>query len=378
MAPPKPLVAFVILLISGSSYYAYQEWHQPLASGILVAGTLEATEIPLASPLGGRLETVMIKEGQTVKKDQPLMRFDVAELEQQAQQAHAMIRAAQARIRLLQAGSRSEDIQGADVTVKMAQTRLKQLLNGSRPAEIERMKAEVTAQQSKVTLATKEVKRLTQLQAQSAAPEQVLDQAKQSLQLAQAGLQIATQNLRLIQEGPRPEEIQLARQQLQQAQMQWRKLRNGPRSQEIEEAMALLDQHQASHRMLQIRLREKILKAACHCTVSIVDGEVGELISRGTPVVTLIDTQNLWVKVYISPLELTRIRLNQQVQLYLDAAPQKKFSGKVIYRSPKAEFTPRNVQTHEERMNQVFAVKIAVANPSGTLYAGMPVMVEFP
>lgn len=376
MAPPKPLIAFVILLVSGSSYYAYREWGKPVISGILVAGTLEATEIPLASALGGRLEAVMIKEGQTVKKDQPLMRFDVAELEQQVQQTDAMIRAAQARIRLLQAGSRIEDIQGADVAVKMAQTRLKQLLNGSRPAEIERMKAEVAAQQSKVTLATKEVKRLTQLHAQAAATEQIMDQAQQSLQLAQAGLQVATQNLRLIKEGPRPEEIQLARQQLLQSQMQWRKLRNGPRSQEIAEAMALLEQQQASHRMLQIRLREKILKAACHCTVSIVDGEVGELISRGTPVVTLIDTQNLWVKVYISPLELAHIRLNQRVQLYLDADSQKKFTGKVTYVSPKAEFTPRNVQTHEERMNQVFAVKIAVPNLSGTLYAGMPVMVE--
>lgn len=104
--------------------------------------------------------------------------------------------------------------------------------------------------------------------------------------------------------------------------------------------------------------------------------EPGEVVTPGTPVVVIGDPTDIYMRIYVSEKEVGRLRLGQEALLRIDAFPDRAFKGKVTFISPKAEFTPKNVQTKEERVTQMFAVKIAVSEPDGHLKAGMPADVE--
>jgi multidrug resistance efflux pump len=105
--------------------------------------------------------------------------------------------------------------------------------------------------------------------------------------------------------------------------------------------------------------------------------EPGEVVSPGVPVVVLGNPQDLWMKVFIPESEIGRLRLGQAATIRIDAFPQRAFEGRVTYISPKAEFTPKNIQTKEERVTQMFAVKISMARPDGSLKPGLPADAEF-
>ncbi len=100
--------------------------------------------------------------------------------------------------------------------------------------------------------------------------------------------------------------------------------------------------------------------------------EIGEIAFPGTPVLTVADIKDTWIKIYINEKQLKRVKLGQKAEISIDAAPGKKYMGKVVSISNKAEFTPKTIQTKDERVKLMFAVKIAVPNPNQDLKPGMP------
>lgn len=365
-----------VLLLAGAAYGIYR-WRQAAPQDLTASGTLEASEIQLASRLAGRVLSIPVKEGQNVRPGQVLLSLDTAELQAQLRQTRAQQRAAQAQLELVRAGARREDLMAAEAAVTAAELRTRELLNGSLPAERERAAAEVASRNSALELARTELQRLEKLSADGAATPQMLDQARATVTQARSAWEAARQSQRLIDAGPRSEDIGIARQQARQQQAQLERLRHGPRSQEIAAAAAQRDQVAALADQLTIRLADGRLQAPCACRISLIGTEAGELASAGAPLITLLDPEDLWVKVYLSPLELSRVKLNQPVSLHADAWPERSFPGRVVYVSPTAEFTPRNIQTREERNHQVFAVKVALVHPDGKLFAGMPVDVSW-
>lgn len=370
----KQLMPVVLLLLAGGGWFSWQHFQPKAPAATLSAsGTLESTPIELASRLGGRVTSLFVQEGQNVKPNQVLMRLEAHELEAQYRQVQAQAAAAAAQLSLLKAGSRTEDLQSAQAAWQAAELRAQQLTNGSRLAEKERAAAEVEVRQSQLNLAEKEYQRLAQLVAAEAAPQQKLDQAQQVLESARSGLSLAQKSQELVLEGVRSEEIAIAQAQARQQKALLNKVKRGVRPQEIQVAEAQLKQVQAQAEQLRTRLQEASILAPCHCLLSVVGAEKGELVSAGTPVLTLLDPQDLWVKVYLSPLELKAIRLNQKVAIQVDAWPEQLFKGKIVFISTRAEFTPRNIQTRAERIHQVFAVKVKIDNAQQKLFAGMPV-----
>ncbi|MGE3726895.1 MAG: HlyD family secretion protein [Candidatus Sericytochromatia bacterium] len=370
----KQLIPVVLVLLSGGGWLGWQ-YLQPKATppSLIASGTLESTPIELASRVGGRVTSLLVQEGQNVKPNQVLMRLEAHELEAQYRQVQAQAAAAAAQLSLLKAGSRTEDLQSAQAAWQAAELRAQQLANGSRLAEKERAAAEVEVRQSQLNLAEKEYNRLAKLVAAETAPQQKLDQAQQVLESARGGLHLAQKSQELVLEGVRSEEIAIAQAQARQQKALLSKVQRGVRPQEIQVAQAQLKQIQAQADQLRVRLQEASILSPCHCRLSIVGVEKGELVSAGAPVLTLLDPQDLWVKVYLSPLELKAIQLNQQVELQVDAWPDQRFQGQVVYISSQAEFTPRNIQTRAERIHQVFAIKIRIQTGKDKLFAGMPV-----
>ena len=377
MNPRLRLIPVALLLAGGS--YGLWRWLQPQKPHPLTAsGTLEATEINLASRLAGRILEIPVQEGQQVKKGQSLLRLDTAELQAQLRQALAQQRAAQAQFNLVRAGALREDIDAAGAALRAAELRVSELSSGSRPAERQRAEAEVEARVSQLGFANHELARLQALAAEQAVTPQAVDQARNAVDQARSALKASEQSRQLVLEGSRSEEIGIARQQARQQQAQLSKLRHGARAEEIQVALAQRDQVAAQAEQLAIRLADGELYAPCACRISVIGAEPGELAAAGSPLITLLDPGDLWVRVYLSPLELSRVRMNQEVGIRADAWPDQTFAGRVVYISPVAEFTPRNVQTREERIHQVYAVKVALSEPEPRLFAGTPVDVIWP
>lgn len=126
----------------------------------------------------------------------------------------------------------------------------------------------------------------------------------------------------------------------------------------------------------ELALRDQQLVSPIQGIVLNRVSEPGEVVSPTTPVVVIGNPDDVYVKVYIPEKEIGRVKLNQKAQLEVDSFPDRKFEGRVTFISPKAEFTPKNVQTKEERVTQMFAVKVSVTRPEGLLKAGMPADVE--
>lgn len=115
-----------------------------------------------------------------------------------------------------------------------------------------------------------------------------------------------------------------------------------------------------------------LIVAPINGTVILQELFQGEVVTPGTPIVTLADTNDIWVKIYIPELDIGRVKNGDGADVEVDSFPQEIFNGQVIYVSDHAEFIPKNIQTKEERINQVFAVKIKVTNKEQKLKIGMP------
>jgi HlyD family secretion protein len=156
------------------------------------------------------------------------------------------------------------------------------------------------------------------------------------------------------------------------ARQTWEKTKRGSRPEEIEFARGRLDQAKAQMASLRKRLEDCIVRAPINGIVTKRFVEAGELVGSGTSLVRLDDLSSLDITIYISEVDLPKIALGQSASVRIGAFQNRTFEGHVIFISPIAEFTPKNIQTNDERTKLVFAVKIKVPNADGTLKAGIP------
>ena len=233
----------------------------------------------------------------------------------------------------------------------------------------------------------------------------VIDSTEWSYQWrqAEANLRAAQSLLRLAIEGPRREDLRQAEATFENAQNDLRrmedlfdshtvtqkqledartrftvaeqtleKLNMGSRPEEIELVRARRDQAAAQVASMRRKLTECVLLAPAGGTVLNRLVEPGEFVGPGSAVAVLADLETLEVKVYVPESTVPRIRLEMKAEITIDAFDDRTFEGRVVYISPRAEFTPKNIQTKEERTKLVFAVKILVENPDGALKSGLP------
>ncbi len=163
-----------------------------------------------------------------------------------------------------------------------------------------------------------------------------------------------------------------ARTRFTMAEQTWAKLQRGSRPEERDLAKARRDQARAQMAQLQKKLNDCTILAPIEGTVVNTFVEPGELVIPGAAVARIADLSEMEINIYVAETLLPRIQLNQQATVEVDAFPGKQFSARVVYLSPTAEFTPKNIQTKDERIKLVFAVKLKIQNPDGSLKAGVP------
>ncbi len=353
---------------------------------LIMSGNIEVTDAQLSFRIPGRLTERLVDEGERVEAGQTIAKLDSTDQELLVAQAEASVALAQAVLDELLAGSRPEDISRVGATVAQARARLDELESGSRDqeiavaeAELERATAGEDAARSQLELATADLDRYTTLYDEGVASLRELEAMQTQYDLAlsshqESGARVAAarEGLSLRQEGARPEQIAQARAVLQQAQAAYSLVAAGPRAETIEQAEAQLEIANEALRMAVQQLDYTVLAAPFDGVVLSKSVEPGEWLNPGSAVVTVGDLDTVYLRAYINETDLGRLVLGQTVEVTTDTYPDKVYGGTVIFISSESEFTPKVVQTFEERVKLMYLVKIELENPNQELKPGMP------
>lgn len=310
---------------------------EPPSNTLRVSGHVEATEVQVAAEVGGRIVELLVAEGDRVKRGDLIARLDTRDIELQLERARADRLLADAQLRLLQAGSRPEDIRQADAQLDAADT-------------------DVAAAQAELKAADMDLERFEALLRANAGSQKQRDDARARADVARERVRGASERVRAAREV-------LAR------------LRAGARPQEIDAARARVAAADAQIASLDENLKDASIVAPVDGFVTLTLADRGELVAPRTPVVVVTDLDHAWANLFVPEPMVPRVKLGQSASVTTDAGGDA-IPGKVTFISPKAEFTPRNVQTADERSKLVYRIKVAVDNSKGILKQGMPVDAE--
>ncbi|HUL34486.1 MAG TPA: efflux RND transporter periplasmic adaptor subunit [Candidatus Eisenbacteria bacterium] len=321
------------------------------------SGTVEARDIRVGSITGGRIEKVLVREGDSTQAGQVLVTFDDRELS--ASLAEARAGAEKAR-----RGYRPEEIAEARASAEAAQAEYEQRLNGYRKEDIAAAQAELDRAKADEVRAQLDFQRYDALAKKDLVSKQQRDTAEANWKMAVAQQSNLQHKLDELNRGYRPEEIAAAKARYLQTKATLQKYERGYRVEDIANADATLAYQEA-------RFRERRVLAPVDASVEVLDVRPGDLIAPNTPIATLLERDQIYVRIYIPETEIGRVHLGQKAQIRVDSFPSQVFDGTVEQINQQAEFLPRNVQTIEERVHQVFGVKVRIDDSTHRIRAGM-------
>ena len=363
------LVVLTTALVIGAGY---SYWRVNDRDGVIViSGVIEADDIHVGSKLGGRVLKVVAKRGQTVKAGETLVLLEPKEIDASYAEAQAGLRQAEAKYALLTAGFRKEEIEQAEAAAKQAQAELDQLISGPRQQEIDQAAAEWKATKAQAENAQIFLQRMEGLSKRELIAKQEYDDAVAKADEAEQKMAAARERYNLLLAGTRTEEVERGRQRLAEADAKRRQLKSGFRREEIAQAKSEMEAARARVQRMQTQLEETVIKAPVDALIDTLDLEPGDLVGAGKPVATLLRTGSLWVRAYLPEARLGFVQPGLPVKVRVDSFPGKDFRGTVRRIQRQGEFTPRNVQTYEERALQVFQTEVAIDDPDNVLRPGM-------
>ncbi|MEW6487052.1 MAG: efflux RND transporter periplasmic adaptor subunit [Thermodesulfobacteriota bacterium] len=369
----RALVAVLILAVLLAGVAVYLLFRPSSSPGtLLVSGNIEVTGAEVSFEIPGRVAERRVSEGQVVTAGQVVAVLDAEELEREAALRRAEVRAAEAALAELEAGSRPEEIERERAAVRRAQAWLDELLAGSRPQEIAAAEAAVEQARAEAERWSAEYDRQKRLFEREVISAKELEGAEAAYKTTSAVLRSAEERHLLVREGPRGEQIAQARAGLDQARQALALVWAGPRPEVIEQARARRDQAREALALAETRLGYTVLAAPLSGVVLSEHVEAGEYVSPGTPVVTVGDLGQVWLRAYVGQTDLGRVHLGQRVRVTTDTYPGRTYEGEVTFLASEAEFTPKSVQTREERVKLVYRIKVQIPNPHGELKPGMP------
>ena len=307
---------------------------EPPANEVRATGHVEATEVRLAPKVGGRLVELSAKEGERIAAGAVVARIDPRDMELAVERAKAEHQQAQAQLRLVQSGARREEIAQAAAQGQVARD-------------------EAAAARVELAAAETDLERFESLLKANAGSQKQRDDASARARVAR-------------------ERVQASDNRVQAADQATARLRAGARPAEIDAARARVASAAAQVATAEEAVRNTTVLSPLDGIVTDRLAEVGEMVATGMPVAVVTDLANAWADVFVPEPVIPRLRLNQSAMVFTDAGGAG-IPGTVSYISSKAEFTPRNVQTAEERSKLVYRVRVSVANHDGVLKQGMPV-----
>jgi multidrug resistance efflux pump len=377
----KNVIVGVLLVLTVGCAAATSWYYWPWRGDkdvLRLPGVVEIQEVRLGSKVGGRVAEVHVQEGQIVEADTPLVDFEAPELRAQVRQQEARVAQAQADADKAHNGSRQQEIYASWEAAQSAYEAWQKAENGFRPEEIRQAKDDLAADEADLRLAQEEFARQEQLAKTNSGKKADYDVARANLNRARARRQAAQAKLDLYLAGARDEEKRQAAAEFARAWANFELLASGNRYEDIRAADARAAEAKGKLEELQANLAETTVKAPGKVLVEVLAVRKGDIAAPNQPIVRVLSAADMWVKIYVPETQLGKVRLGQKVEVTVDASPDKRFRGKVNHIVPVSEFTPRNVQSADERKHQVFGVKVLIENPQGVFKSGMAAEVLLP
>ena len=321
---------FVVPLLAASAACA------PAAdpNTLRVSGHVEATEVRLAPEMGGRVLSLNVKEGDRIQAGAVVLTLDATDLQLAIARAKTEQASAEAQLRLVRASARSEDVKQAE-------------------AQVEAAKADIPAAKAELDAAAADLQRFDLLLSRKSGSQKQRDDAATRRDVAQA-------------------RVEAAQKRVEAAEATLARVKAGARREEVAVAESRIATAQAAIASLEDQLKDATLVSPVAGIVTEKLTEMGEVVAPRAPVVVITDLDHARADVYVPEPAVPRITLGQPATLFTDAGGAG-LTGTVTFISPKAEFTPRNVQTADERAKLVYRIRVTVDNSGGVLKQGMPV-----
>jgi HlyD family secretion protein len=362
-------------------------FHSGNGHSIRLSGNIELTQVDISFKVAGRLIERAVDEGDPVKKGMVVARLDKDQLLAQRDRAKAALDSSesllvQQRTSIdLQDETLEAQIQQRQAEMKNADSHLTELLNGSRSQEKEEAHDAVARAQTEYDRSANDWKRGQTLFKDEDISAADFDQYRTRYETADAQLKSAKEALGMVLEGPRKETIAQAQDTLGQTRAVLRlaeaqRLELKRKKEEIATRLADIAGRRADLAIIATQLADTEAISPIDGVVLVKAAEPGEILAAGSTVVTVGDIYRPWVRAYLSELDFGKVKLGDKVNVSTDSFPGKVYPGRVTFISSEAEFTPKQIQTQEERSKLVYRVKIEVENPHQELKSNMPADAE--
>lgn len=383
----KRIVLILAIVGAGAAVYAFRGAGREQPNRIVVSGNIELTEVNIAFKASGRLVERTVTEGDPVKKGQVLARLDRDQLAAQRERESAGVlssesQLAQARTALeWQRATVAAEIEARQADLKATEARLTELRNGARPQERMEAQAAVAAAQSEADRARKDWERAQTLHKADDISTAQLDQYRTRWESAEAALKTAKEREGMVLAGPRAEvvagqaaQVDRARAAVKLAEANAIEMKR--REQELNTRRAEAARSKASVALIDTQLAETVAVAPVDGVVLVKAADVGEVLAPGTTVMTIGDIDHPWLRGYVNETDLGKVKIGSKVRVTTDSYKGKVYNGRVTFISSEAEFTPKQIQTQQERVKLVYRVKIELENPNHELKSNMPADAE--
>ena len=314
------LILLAAVIVAGLYYYPRFVKEPPPSNQLALSGNIEAHESLVGFKVQGRIADLPVEEGQRIEQGALLARLEDADLKQKVRIDEDALRVRESNLALTLAGTRQQELKATQQNMIDAHADLEQkLLDNDRMQRLF-AKDEVSAQDR--------------------------DLAVTALKRADATFKAAQQRYNEAAEGSRKEDIAIAQ--------------------------ANLNEAGANLGLSRLNLNYTVLRAPSTGVITVREAELGEVVAPGTPVVTLADLDHIWLRAYIAETDMARVHWGQNATITTDTYPGKQYHGRISFIASDAEFTPKSVQTYQERVTLVYRIKIDIDNPNHELKPGMP------
>jgi HlyD family secretion protein len=401
---PLLLIPIAIVIV-GVGYAGWRFWPRPAATILQLSGRLEVDETDIGAKTGGRIVAITVREGDAVKVGQVVAQLEDEEIpeqlraaaaaaavaQQQAQEARVNIAVADSRIREATTtwkqsqGDASGRIEQATATVSSARANLAEA-----KAQVKQAEAQIKQSTAELRLARTDRDRYQQLVEQGAIQRQRFDQAQTTYETAQARLETAQASLQARRATVESAQNQLTaaiggltqaqsialNPEIRNAQLVSYRQQRQQAAAKLAAAQAQVNNALATQKQLQRRLESLTIKSPIPGIVQDRPMEPGAVVATGRTLLTIIDPATVYLRGYVPAGDLSRVRVGQRARVLLDNQPNEPFNARVAQIDTKASFTPENIYFKQDRVKQVFGIKLAIERPGGFAKPGMPADAE--
>jgi HlyD family secretion protein len=386
MSGKRIAIGILILAAAGAAVWAFRGKKAP-DNRLMLSGNIELNEVNIAFKTAGRLIERTVDEGDAVKKGQIIARLDRDQLLAQREREAAGLASSESQLAQAQTAvefqraALAADIETRRADVASTEARLAELQNGARPQEKLDAKAAVDAAASELERSQRDWDRAQTLHKNDDISTAQFDQYRNRFENAQAVLKQVREREALVEAGPRVEQVnaqvgQVARARAVVKTAEANALELKRREQEITTRRAEIARSKANLSLIDAQLADTVVSSPVDGVVLVKAADTGEVLAPGTTVVMVGDIDHPWLRGYVNETDLGKVKLGSKARVTTDSYPGKVYNGRVTFISSQAEFTPKQIQTQQERVKLVYRVKIEVENPGRELKSNMPADAE--